>query len=73
MDKKIKNKIIISMTDLEDFCDKIIEYATARGTLDDLILGSNLKAFFFDELSNRKQEFKDFFEGLVEYIENPNK
>ena len=45
MDKKIKNKIIISMTDLEDFCDMLVWYGVTKDNEFIEKLGGDLKAF----------------------------
>jgi hypothetical protein len=69
MDKKNNNKLIISMTDLEDFADKLIEFGKAKDNQWLQDMGKGLKVFFFNVDLPLKQEFKDFFEGYVFYIE----
>jgi hypothetical protein len=67
MDKKNNNKLIISMTDLEDFADKLIEYGEKNKAETIKFVGTGLKALFIDDKDNLRQEFKNYFEGYVEY------
>lgn len=63
----MKEKVIVSMTDLSDFADMLVKYGRGRDYVEIENCGLYLKSIFFGEDEFIKNDIKEFLNGAIEY------
>jgi hypothetical protein len=66
----MKDKIVISMPDLANFLDMLMEYGQTRDHIEITDSAFAVKAFFFGEDSWLKEDLRAWADGLLEYKQN---
>lgn len=70
MEEKNKDKLIVSMPDLERFLDLLMEYGQTRDHISINNSAFEIKAFLFGEDPWLKEDLKAWAEGMIEYKQN---